>query len=278
METDLLIKAYLKKLRLPTIGRDFKKLGEESARTNLPYERYLLTLLEQEVLQREENMLKLRIKQAAFPVMKTFETFDFSVIPSLSKPEVLKLSQGEWIGNAGNVIAAGNPGTGKTHIAIALAISACRKGYRTRFFTASSLVMALSEAHAEHRLSRLQKLLDKTALVVVDEVGYVPLPKDGPQLLFDFFAQRYERRSVLITTNLEFSRWPEIFGGDEMMTGAMIDRLTHHCTILSLNGESYRFRQSQKRDGEDPQVKTKKKAAKDRGSSSSASKKKAVQG
>jgi DNA replication protein DnaC len=246
METDLLIKAYLKKLRMPTMAREFVKLAEEAARTNLPYDRYLMTLLEQEVLQREENTLKLRIKRAGFPVLKTFETYDFTAMPSLSKQEVLQLAKGEWIREGANVVAAGNPGTGKTHVAIALAIAACREGYRVRFFTASSLVMALSEALAEHRLSKVQKKLDRTHLIVVDEVGYVPLPKDGPQLLFDFFARRYERRSVLVTTNLEFSRWPEVFGGDEMMTGAMLDRLTHHCTILHLNGESYRFRQSQK--------------------------------
>ena len=246
METTLLLKAYLKRLRLPTIARDFEKLGAEAARTNLPYERYLLTLLEQEVLQREQNTLRLRIKAAGFPVLKTLETFDFTATTTLSKPEVLRLTQGEWVDRAHNVIAAGNPGTGKTHLAIALSIAACRRGHRVRFFTAASLVTALSEAQAAHRLSTLQKKLDRTDLVVVDEVGFVALPKEGPQLLFDFFARRYERRSVLVTTNLQFGRWPEVLGGDEMMTGAMLDRLTHHCTVLTLNGESYRFRQSQK--------------------------------
>lgn len=246
MEIDLLLKAHLKKLRMPTIADDYKKMAEEAARTNLPYERYLLTLVEQEVLQREQNTLRLRIKQAGFPVLKTLDTFDFTVIPSLSKPEVLRLAQAQWIEEAHNVVAGGNPGTGKTHLAIALGIAACRKGFRVRFFTAAALVAALAEAQAEHRLLKLQKQLDKNQLIVVDEVGYVTLAKDGPQLLFDFFARRYERRSVLVTTNLEFSRWPEVFGGDEMMTGAMLDRLTHHCTILQLNGESYRFRESQK--------------------------------
>lgn len=228
------------------MARDFEKLAAEAARTSLPYERYLLTLLEQEVLQREQNTLKLRIQKAGFPVLKTFETFDFTAATSLVKPEVLRLAQGEWVTQAHNVIAAGNPGTGKTHIAIALGIAACRRGCRVRFYTAAGLVTVLAEAQAEHRLLRLQRVLDRTDLVVVDEVGYVALPKDGPRLLFDFFARRYERKSVLVTTNLDFSRWPEVFGGDEMMTGALLDRLTHHCTVLQLNGESYRFRESQR--------------------------------
>jgi len=228
------------------MARECEKIAVEAARTNLPYERYLLTLAEQEVLQREQNTLKIRLKRAAFPVLKTFETFDFTATSTISKPEVLRLAMGEWIRQSHNILAAGNPGTGKTHVAIALGVAACRLGLRVRFYTAASLVTTLSEAQAEHKLTRLQRILDRTDLVIVDELGYVPLPKDGPRLLFDFFARRYERKSLLITTNLEFTRWPEIFGGDEMMTGALVDRLTHHCTVLRLNGESYRFRQSQK--------------------------------
>lgn len=246
METMLLLKAYLKKLRLPTMAADVEKLAAEAARTNLPYERYLLTLVEQEVLQREQNTLRLRLKKAAFPVLKTLETFDFTAIPSISKPEVLRLAQSEWVRQSQNVLVAGNPGTGKTHVAIALGIAACRQGFRVRFFTAAGLVTALAEAQAEHRLSRLTRILERTDLAIVDELGYVSLPAEGPRLLFDFFSRRYERRSVLVTTNLDFSRWPEVFGGDEMMTGALVDRLTHHCTVLTLNGESYRFRESQR--------------------------------
>lgn len=247
METTLLLKAYLKRLRLPAMAREYEKLAAEAARTNLPYERFLLTLAEQEVLQREQNTLKLRIKRAGFPVLKTLDTFAFNAVPSLSRQEVLRLAdQSAWVGEGRNLLLAGNPGTGKSHIATALGIAACRAGHRVRFFTAASLVTTLSEAQAQHRLTKLQKVLDKTHLILVDELGYVSLPDEGPRLLFDFFARRYERRSVLVTTNLEFSRWPEVFGGDEMMTGALIDRLTHHCTILQLNGESYRFRESRR--------------------------------
>lgn len=246
-----MLRTYLKKLRLPTMAREFEKLAAEAARTDLPYERYLLTLIEQEILQREQNTLKIRLKRAAFPVLKTFETFDFTAAPTLCKPEVLRLAdQCEWVAQAHNVIAAGNPGTGKTHVATALGIAACRQGYRVRFFTAAGLVTALSEAQAEHRLSKLQRSLEKTHLIVVDELGYVALPPEGPRLLFDFFARRYERASVLVTTNLEFSRWPEVFGGDEMMSAALIDRLIHHATILQLNGESYRFRERRQHDAE----------------------------
>jgi DNA replication protein DnaC len=242
----MLLRAYLKKLRLPTIGRDFEKVAAEAARTNLPYERYLLTLAEQEALAREENTLRLRIKNAQFPILRSFETFDFSVIPSVPKTQLLKLAQGDWIAKAHNAVLAGPVGTGKTHVAISLSIAACRAGYRVRFFSVPSLVQQMIELQAAHALTRFEKQLQKLDLIVLDELGYVPLPRPGGELLFGICAARYERRSILITTNLEFGAWGEVFG-DARMTGAMLDRLTHRCEILAFSGESYRFRQSQQR-------------------------------
>lgn len=240
------MRTYLKKLRLPTIARDLEKVAAEAARTNLPYERFLLTLVEQEVLSREENAVRLRIKNAHFPILKSFDTFDFTAIPTLSKPQVLQLAQGEWIRNAHNVILAGQIGTGKTHVAIALGVAACRAGYRVRFFTVASLIQMMTELQAAHQLSRFERQLGKFDLVVLDELGYVALPKPGGELLFGLCAARYERRSILVTTNLEFGAWGEVFG-DERMAGALLDRLTHRSEILVMNGESYRFRESQKR-------------------------------
>lgn len=231
---------------MPTIARDFEKVAAEAARTNLPYERYLLTLVEQEVIQREQNTLRLRIKNAQFPILRSFETFDFSAIPTLPKAQVLKLAQSEWIEKAHNLVLAGPVGTGKTHVAISLAIAACRAGYRVQFYNVPQLVQFMIEIQAAHQLTRFEKRLQKFDLIVLDELGYVPLPKPGGELLFGICAARYERRSILITTNLDFGAWSEVFG-DARMTGAMLDRLTHRCEILNFNGDSYRFRQSQKR-------------------------------
>lgn len=246
METNLLVKTYLKRLRLPAIARDLEKISAEATAAHLPYDRLLLSLLEQEVLMREQNTLRLRLRQAAFPVLKTFDTFDFSALPALPKAEVLRLAQGEYISQARNVGLFGNPGTGKTHLAIALGVSACRQGYRVRFFTAAGLVNLLREARAQHRLTHLERQLRKADLVILDEFGYVPFSREGADLLFGFCAERYERASLLITSNLEFQQWPEVLG-DARLTAALVDRLIHRASIFTLVGESYRFRQAQAR-------------------------------
>jgi DNA replication protein DnaC len=198
----------------------------------------LCTLLEQEVLTRDENSRRLRIKQAGFPVLKTLEGFDFNAIPSLNKQKVLALSRCEYIRAKENVIAIGSVGTGKSHICSALALCACQMGCRVRFYTAPGLVTELLQAQREHRLNKFEKRWLNYDLVLIDELGYVPYTKEGAELLFRFVASRYERGSVMITTNLEFAKWTQVFG-DEMLTTALLDRLTHRCHILVMNGESY---------------------------------------
>ena len=243
MAKDMLIQHHLKHLRLPTIGRQYKKLAQEAARDNRPYEDFLLGLLEAEVTQREENTRKRLIAQAHFPYIRTLDQFDFSTIPSVNKAGVLELAKGDYLGKNENVVLIGNMGTGKTHTAIALGIMACQTGKRVRFYTATSLASELLEAQDQHLLGRKLAQLSRLELLIVDEVGFVPFTPEGARLLFQAFAERYLKGSLLITSNLEFSRWLEVFG-DERMTGAQQDRLTHHCHVLEFNGDSYRFKES----------------------------------
>jgi len=224
---------------------EFEKLAREASAANEGYEQYLLRLSELEVAARSANALRARIKQAAFPVPKDFDTYEFTSMPSLNKQKILELARGEWIDQHYNVCLIGAPGTGKTHLAIALGQAACRQGRRVRFFTAAALVNRLEEAQKQYQLERLLTQLDKTELLICDELGYLSFSRTGAELLFQVFADRYERASLLITSNLAFSDWGQVFQG-ERMTAALLDRLTHRCHIFEMNGESYRFRESMK--------------------------------
>jgi DNA replication protein DnaC len=241
----LLIKTNLKQLRLPTMHAEFEKLARDAAGSNESYEQFLLRLTELELTARSGNVIKARIKAADFPVLKDFDTFDFTAVPALSKPKVLELARGEWLSERCNCCLIGNSGTGKTHLATALGLAACRQGRRVRFFTAAALVNHLEQAQKGFRLDRFLKQLDRTDLLICDELGYLSFSRSGAELLFQVFADRYERRSLLLTSNLPFSEWGQVFQG-ERMTAALLDRLTHRCHIFEMNGESYRFRESMK--------------------------------
>ncbi len=241
----MLLKTNLKRLRLPTISAEFQALAREAATANEGYDRYLLRLTELEVAARQTNALKARIKQAGFPVHKDFDTYDFSALPSLNKQKVLELARGEWIDQKFNCVLSGEPGTGKTHLAIAIGLAMCRESRRVRFFTAANLVTRLEEAQKQYQLDRLLTQLDKTDLLICDELGYLSFSRTGAELLFQVFADRYERASLLVTSNLPFSEWNQVFQG-ERMTAALLDRLTHRCHVFQMNGESYRFRESRK--------------------------------
>ncbi len=239
------METYLKKLRLPSVAQHYRKLATQAAQGNLTHEQFLLGLLEQEVQSQEENTRKARIKQARFPMPKTLEQFNFSVLPALNKPLILKLAQGEYLAKASNIVLAGNSGTGKTHLAVALGMEACAQGKRVAFYTAAELVNTLLEAQSQYRLSRVEHKLNQLDLLIVDELGYLALDDKGITLLFNVFANRYERKSTLVTTNLPFEQWETVFK-DSAMTVALVDRLTHHCHLLEMNGDSYRFKQSLK--------------------------------
>jgi DNA replication protein DnaC len=241
----MLLKTNLKLLRLPTMLAEFDKLAREASATNQDHFGYLLRLTELEVASRTANALSKRIKQANFPVAKDFDTYDFTSLPGLNKQKLLELARGEWIDQHFNICMVGNAGTGKTHLATALGLAACRQGRRVRFFTAATLVNRLEEAHKQSHLEKLLVQLDRTDLLVCDELGYLSFSRIGAELLFQVFADRYERRSLLITSNLEFGEWGQVFQG-ERMTAALLDRPTHRCHIFEMNGESYRFRESMK--------------------------------
>jgi DNA replication protein DnaC len=187
-----------------------------------------------------------RIKEARFPTVKSLDSFDFTAIPSLNKALVLELARCEYIARRENVIAVGNSGTGKSHIALGLGLAACQKGLSVGFTTAAAVVHELIEARDEKRLLRLQRQLAAYKLLIIDELGYVPLSTTGAELLFEVFSQRYERGSTLVTSNLPFDEWTGVFGS-ERLTGALLDRLTHHVHILEMNGDSYRLKQSKQR-------------------------------
>jgi len=242
METNLLLETYFKQLRLPAFARNYRKFAEDAAQANLGYDRYLLALAEQEIAQREAGRQVRYTKAARMPVVKELANFDFSCVPSLNKQRVLELARGAYLDKAESILLVGNPGLGKTHIAIGLALAACRQGHRVRFYNAAGLVNDLIQAQDEHQLPRFLAAALKQRLIVLDELGFIPLSPTGSQLIFQFCSALYERVSMIVTTNLRFADWAQVFG-DERLTAALLDRLTHRAHILEFTGESYRFRQ-----------------------------------
>jgi len=242
----ILLNHRLKSLRLPTVLREYGKLATQAAAEGRDHVQFLARLIELEMIDRERRMIERRIKAAKFPAVKSLDSFDFKAIPALNKMQVLELARCEWVDRRENVIALGPSGTGKTHIALGLGLSACQKGLSVGFVTAAALVHELMEARDERRLLRLQKQMVSHKLLIIDELGFVPLSKTGAELLFELISQRYERGATLITSNLPFDEWTETFGS-ERLTGALLDRLTHHVNILEMNGESYRLGQSKAR-------------------------------
>jgi len=241
----LLLSHHLKTLRLPTFLREYDKVAKQCAAEGVDHSRYLLRLAELELIDRERRMVERRIKQARFPAIKSLDSYEFKALPSLNKMLVMELARCDDINAHENIIAVGNSGTGKSHIALGLGLAACQKGLAVGFITASALVHELMEAADEKQLIRFQKKLAKYNLLIIDELGYVPLSPTGAELLFEVFSQRYERGSTIVTSNLPFDEWTATFGS-ERLTGALLDRLTHHVHILEMNGESYRLKHSRK--------------------------------
>jgi DNA replication protein DnaC len=243
---EILLSHYLKTLKLPTFQREYQKLARLCATEGVDHVGYLTRLSEREMIERDRRKVERRIKAARFPVVKSLDSFDFAAIPKLNKMQVLELARCEWIERRENVIALGPSGTGKTHVALGLGLAACQKGLSVGFTTAAALVSEMMEARDERRLLRFQKQMAAYQLLIIDELGFVPLSKTGAELLFELISQRYERGATLITSNLPFDEWTETLGS-ERLTGALLDRITHHVNILEMNGDSYRLAQSRAR-------------------------------
>ena len=247
--TDLpqvLLAHHLKALKLPTVVHEYEKIARQCAAEGVDFIGFLVRLVELELIERERHSVQRRIRAAHFPVVKSLDTFDFAAIPSLNKMLVLELARCEYIQRRENVIALGNSGTGKSHIGLALGLAACQRGFSVGFTEAAALVHQLMEARDERRLIRLQRELQAYKLLIIDELGYVPLSTTGAELLFETISKRYERGSTIITSNLPFDEWTSVFG-NERLTGALLDRLTHHVHILEMNGDSYRLEHSKAR-------------------------------
>ena len=242
MEANLLLESHLKSLRLATFRQQYRQVAEDAAHNQLSYEHYLLALAEQEVAQRQLNVQRQRIKTARFPVLKELADFDFSAIPQLNKQRVLDLARGEYIHKAEPIIMVGQPGTGKTHVSTGLALAACRQCQRVRFYNAAALVNELTLAQEQHRLPKFLATALKQNLIVLDELGFIPFSTVGAQLMFQFCSTLHERVALIVTTNLKFADWIQVFGS-EQLTAALLDRLTCQAHILEFVGESFRFRQ-----------------------------------
>jgi DNA replication protein DnaC len=231
----------LKTLCLATIAAHWERFAEEARRKRQPHADYLADLVSYEVAKRRERRIQRRIGEARFPILKTLDAFDFSGQPGLDRNEVLELFRCAFVAEAANVVLLGGVGTGKTHLAIALGMACCQHDHRVRFTTAAELTNAFVEAKKEGRLSRKLEQLARYDVVILDELGYVPFDREGADLLFGFITRVYERKSLVVTTNLPFAKWSEVFH-DATSAAAVIDRIVHHATVLQTEGSSYRLK------------------------------------
>ncbi len=244
-KTEILLSHNLKELKLSSMLKEYPAMTRHANEAGMNYEDFLLSLTEIELQVRSENRLKRYLREARFPLFKTLEDFDYESTPKLNKRLLFEIAEGNYINDKRNVIFVGKSGTGKTHLSIGLGIEACRQGIRTRFITGSGLANELIEAREEKKLNRTIQRYARYGNLILDELGYVPFSKESSELLFQVLAERHEKGSVIITTNLGFSDWTQTFG-EATLTAALLDRLTHRAYIIECDWDSYRFKDSMK--------------------------------
>lgn len=237
-----LLEKYLQYLKLTTIERDYKEVCERAARANLSYVDFMEQLFGEEVAFRKERLIKKRIIEARFPLVKTIDAYDFSCPQKIHKKQILNLLDLRFIEEKSNVLIVGPAGVGKTHIALAIGYQATSNGIRTLFTTAINLINHLVASLSDNSFMKALKTYTSLPLLIIDELGFLPIDKQGSELLFQVISSRYERGSIIVTTNLAFRDWGRIFNNDNTLASAIVDRLVHHSEIVKIEGESYRVK------------------------------------
>jgi len=237
-----LVRGLARELKMPGLLRSYEALARQATEERWSHVEFLQEVLATEISSRHESAVRQRLRDAHFPEEKTLDQFDFTVADGIDAALVVELARGDWIARGDNILLAGPVGTGKTHLAIALGVEAARQRHHVGFWRAADLVRTLLEARDERTVGRLMRRLERIDVVILDEVGFVPFDRAGGELLFNVLSARHGRRSLVVTTNLAFSEWPKVFGGDEKLTTALLDRLGERATVITTRGKSYRMR------------------------------------